>query len=104
MADFSYEIINHIGAIGEPTPSGWQTHLTFISFNGREPKYDIRSWNSDMSRMAKGVSLTEDEFKQLLSLGNSQVGSVDESYAPTPSDDDLPPLTREEMLSELKGM
>ena len=29
------------------------------------PKYDIRDWSPDGSRMAKGISLTEEELKTL---------------------------------------
>ena len=36
-----------------------------VSWNGNPPKYDIRDWSPDGSRMAKGISLTEDELKTL---------------------------------------
>ena len=35
------------------------------SWNGNPPKYDIRDWSPDGSRMAKGISLTEEELKTL---------------------------------------
>ena len=29
------------------------------------PKYDLRRWNEDRSRMTKGITLTEDELELL---------------------------------------
>lgn len=49
--DFNYEVTEEIGVIGNPTPSGWTTHLNLVSWNGKEPKLDIRPWNEDRSRM-----------------------------------------------------
>ena len=50
--DFKHEIINIIGTISEGK-KGWKKELTRISWNGAEPKYDIRSWSDDhqMTRM-----------------------------------------------------
>lgn len=58
MADFNYEVTEEIGVIGTPTPSGWTTQLNLVSWNGKEPKLDIRSWNPDHSRMGKGISIS----------------------------------------------
>ena len=92
--EFIYEIIEEIGTIGSPTASGWSTRLNLISWNGREPKLDIRSWNEDLTRMGKGVSLSKEDAKDLAVLLNSYLGL---------SEDDLDsPLTNEEMLAELK--
>lgn len=92
--EFSYEIIEEIGTIGSPTASGWSTRLNLISWNGGSPKLDIRSWNEDMSRMGKGVSLSKENAKDLAVLLNSYLGL---------SEDGLDsPLTNEEMLAELK--
>ena len=33
-----------------------------VSWNGREPKYDIRDWAPDGVKMGKGISLTHDEL------------------------------------------
>lgn len=92
--DFSYEIIEEIGKVGEPTTSGWFTRLNLISWNGGKPKLDIRSWNEDMSRMGKGISLSENDAKDLAGLLNSYLGVDLEDL-------DLP-LTRDEMLKELE--
>lgn len=92
--DFSYEIIEEIGTIGSPTASGWSTRLNLISWNGGNPKLDIRSWSEDMSRMGKGVTFSKEDAKDLAVLLNSYLGL---------SEEDLDsPLTNEEMLAELK--
>lgn len=74
--DFSYEFKEDFGGIGEVAENGWQKHLTLISWNGREPKYDIRSWNSDMSRMGKGISFTKEELLELRDLLNDIVDEL----------------------------
>ena len=33
--DFSYEVTEEIGIIGNPTPSGWTTQLNLVSWNGK---------------------------------------------------------------------
>ena len=92
--DFSYEVTEEIGTIGNPTPSGWTTQLNLVSWNGKEPKLDIRSWNEDHSRMGKGISLSMEDAKELANLLNSYLGLG--------SDEDLEhPLTHEEMLAEM---
>lgn len=92
--EFSYEIIEEIGQVGKPTASGWSTRLNLITWNGGSPKLDIRSWNEDMSRMGKGVSFSKEDAKDLALLLNSYLG-IDE--------EDLDrPLTKEEMLAELR--
>lgn len=93
--DFSYEIIEEIGQVSKPTASGWSIRLNLISWNGwGKPKLDIRSWNEDMTRMGKGISLSEEDAKDLAGLLNSYLGIGVEDL-------DLP-LTRDEMLKELE--
>lgn len=41
---------------------GWNLEINLVSWNGREPKYDIRKWNEDHSRSGKGLTLSEDEI------------------------------------------
>ena len=64
MAEIKYEIVERIAVLGE-RPRGWERQLNLISWNEGEPKYDIRDWSPDGSRMAKGISLTEEELKTL---------------------------------------
>ena len=64
MAEFTYEVTERI-AVLSTNARGWERQLNLISGNGNPPKYDIRDWSPDGSRMAKGISLTEEELKTL---------------------------------------
>lgn len=61
MAELKFEITEHIGVISE-NAKGWTKELNLVSWNEREPKYDIREWSPDHSRVGKGVTLTIDEL------------------------------------------
>ena len=67
MADFKYEIVEHIGILSE-SAKGWTKELNKISWNGGEPKYDIRDWAPEHEKMGKGVTLSEDEMVKLKEL------------------------------------
>ena len=54
--DFSYEVVEHIGILSEQK-NGWKKELNLVSWNGREPVYDIRTWSPDGSKMGKGVTI-----------------------------------------------
>ena len=69
--EFSYEIIKTI-AVLSTSKSGWSKELNLVAWNGKEPKYDIRSWAPDHSRMGKGISLTEEEMERLVELWNTR--------------------------------
>lgn len=42
--------------------------LNKISWNGGEPKYDIRDWAPEHEKMGKGTTLTQEEVENLLVL------------------------------------
>ena len=67
MADFKYEIVEHIGILSE-SAKGWTKELNRISWNCGEPKYDIRDWAPEHEKMGKGVTLSEDEMLKLKEL------------------------------------
>lgn len=67
MAELKYEIVENLGYLGE-NARGWSKELNLISWNEKEPKYDIRDWAPDHSRMGKGVTLTADELAELKNL------------------------------------
>ena len=47
---------------------GWQKELNMISWNGKEPKYDIRDWGPEHKKMGKGITLSADDAKALKAL------------------------------------
>ena len=64
MADLNYEIVAEIGVLSTSN-SGWTKELNVVSWNGGEPKYDIRDWSPDHTKMGKGITLNEEEIGQL---------------------------------------
>jgi hypothetical protein len=76
--NFKFEIINHLGVIATKT-KGWKKEFNRISWNGGEPKYDIREWDESHEKMGKGVTLTESEMRELSKLLIAEIGLLDES-------------------------
>ena len=70
MSDIRYEIVQKIAILSTST-SGWSKELNLISWNDREPKFDIRDWSGDGIKMGKGVTLTVDELIALREVLNS---------------------------------
>jgi hypothetical protein len=64
MADINFEIKETIGTLSE-SPKGWKKELNLISWNDKEPKYDIREWDPEHSKMGKGITLSVEELKKL---------------------------------------
>ncbi|SDN77509.1 YdbC family protein [Alkalicoccus daliensis] len=69
MADIKYEITEHLGVLSE-SPKGWKKELNLVSWNGREPKYDLREWAPDHEKMGKGVTLSKEEAQELKRILN----------------------------------
>jgi len=64
MAEIKFEITKHIGILSEST-KGWTRELNLVSWNDREPKYDIRDWSPGHEKMGKGITLSADEINAL---------------------------------------
>ncbi len=67
MAEINYEIVEELGVLSTAS-SGWRKELNYISWNEGKPKFDIRQWGPDHSRVGKGISLNREEAKALLTL------------------------------------
>lgn len=63
--ELEFEIIKDFGGFGE---GKWQKHLTLIKWGNNEPKYDLRTWNEDMTRMGKGITLSKEDLYDLLNM------------------------------------
>ncbi len=55
MPDIKFEIIKNIGVLSE-SPKGWIKELNLISWNGKEPKYDLRDWDPAHEKMLSLVN------------------------------------------------
>ena len=73
--EVKYEIVKDIGAFGD---GKWQKHLAIVKWNNGEPKYDLRSWNNDMTNMTKGVTLTKEDLYDLYILIEEELGLADD--------------------------
>lgn len=67
MADIKFEIKESIGTLSE-SAKGWTKELNLVSWNNREPKYDLRDWAPDHEKMGKGVTFTLEELRALKEL------------------------------------
>ena len=65
------EIVRPIAVLSE-NERGYTKEINLVSWNEREPKYDIREWSPDHTRMGKGVTLTNEEFDILKKLINGE--------------------------------
>ena len=72
MSEIKYEIVKKIGVLSKAA-SGWVKELNLISWNDREPKYDLRDWSADHEKMGKGVTLSKEELSALRELLNKIV-------------------------------
>ena len=73
MAECKYEIQENLGVISESS-NGWSRELNLISWNGGNPKYDIRDWAPEHEKMGKGIGLTKDELESLYNIIGEVLG------------------------------
>lgn len=64
MAELKYEITQEITVISESS-RGWTKELNLVSWNEREPKYDMREWSPEHDKMGKGITFNKEEMKKL---------------------------------------
>lgn len=63
----TFEIKSSIGVLST-NKSGWQKEINMVSWNGREPKIDIRDWSPDHTKCGKGLTFTDEEIEELKKL------------------------------------
>ena len=64
MNDITSTITKPLAVLGE-NGSGYTKEANFVSWNGNDAKLDIRIWYPGHERCGKGVTLTEDEGRNL---------------------------------------
>ena len=50
MAELKYEIVQHLATIAEGS-KGWSKELNLVSWNERDPKFDLREWSPDHTKI-----------------------------------------------------
>jgi hypothetical protein len=69
MAEIKFEIKKQIAVLSE-SAKGWTKELNLISWNNREPKFDLREWDPDHQKMGKGITLSNEEMEKLMKALN----------------------------------
>lgn len=72
MSEIQYEIKKEI-AVLSTSNSGYTKEINLISWNGKEPKFDIRSFSPNREKCGKGITLIEAEAKSLLEALKKQL-------------------------------
>lgn len=61
---FEFKIVEPVCVLSER--NDWTKEVNIVSWNHNTPKVDIREWNSDHTKMTKGVTLTDAEAEKLV--------------------------------------
>ena len=73
--EFHYEIVRPLGVVSEGA-RGWKTEANLVSWNGRDPKIDVRAWSPDHQKMGKGVGFTKEEAAHLVQILSSYLSEA----------------------------
>lgn len=69
----TFEIKQHLGAItstirGRKEGDEWMKEVNIVAWNGGLPKIDIRDWHESHEKMSKGITLSEDEAREVMEI------------------------------------
>lgn len=81
MADLTYEVKIDFGNIGG------KKKLTYMSWNGNTPRYDIRDWYDE--KAGKGIALDKDELNNLYGLLRDMFEETEEEIEEEADDNTL---------------
>lgn len=73
MSEIKCTVIEKVGIIKE-NQSGWTKELRKVSWNDAEAKLDIRDWAPNDEKSGKGITLTEEEARNLKGLLDNYFG------------------------------
>ena len=59
------EIVRPIAVLSE-NERGYTKEINLVSWNGGEPKYDIRNWHPGREKCGKGITLSRNEIQNLM--------------------------------------
>lgn len=76
MSDIQYEIKKEIAVLSK-NDSGYTKEINLISWNGKELKYDVRSFSPNREKCGKGITLTANEAAALLEALQKELNSRD---------------------------
>lgn len=70
----NYKIVAPIATLGtylDQDGTRWNTELNIISWNGKAPQFDIRTWDASHAKCHYGIKLERDEIDRLVSGMNN---------------------------------
>jgi hypothetical protein len=67
LQNISFDILKHYGVISEER-TGWKLELNLVSWNGHNPKLDLRDWAPGHEKSGKGITLSREEALKLQEL------------------------------------
>lgn len=96
----SFEIVEELGVIATHS-TGWKKELNLVSWNGGQPKYDIRDWDPAHEHMSRGVTLHEREMRLIFDLlqrrhganRNRRYGNGDDTGTAAQAAEDIVPAS-----------
>lgn len=70
---FTFDIKEHLGVItstirGRKEGDMWQKEVNIVAWNKGLPKIDIRDWDESHERMSKGITLSEEEAREVMEI------------------------------------
>lgn len=66
--EVTFEIKEHIGVLAT-NDNGWSKEINIVEWNNSgKTKVDIREWSPDHTRMTRGLTLVEDEAREMARL------------------------------------
>ncbi len=68
--EITCEIVEKLGVLSTNS-KGWSKELNMVSWNNRDPKYDLRDWSPDHQLKGKGLTFSQEELNKLKELINN---------------------------------
>ena len=73
--EIEVRIVSRFGVLAK-YQTGWTKEINIVKWNNNAPKYDIRDWDPNHEKMAKGVTLYEGELRRLVEIMGKQFGMI----------------------------
>ena len=70
--ELNYNINREIAVLSS-SQSGWQLELNEVAWNGKKARLELRRWAPNREKCNRGVTLTAEEAKKLLSALQKEV-------------------------------
>ena len=70
--ELNCNIIREIAVLSS-SQSGWQLELDEVAWNGKKARLELRRWAPNREKFNRGVTLTAEESKKLLSALQKEV-------------------------------